>query len=38
MSEKTQISINDFDLFCEVISSSTKIVESAKIAIGENGL
>jgi len=38
MSEKTQISINDFDLFCEVISSSTRIVESAKITINENGL
>ena len=38
MSEKIQLSIRDFPLFCEVIRSTAKIVDSAKLSIDENGL
>lgn len=38
MSEKIQLSINDFSLFCEVVKSTSKIVDSAKIMVNENGL
>lgn len=38
MSEKKTISIKDFNLFCDVIRSLTKIVDSAKFMLDENGL
>lgn len=38
MSEKIELSVRDFSLLCEVIKSTAKIVESAKISVDENGL
>ena len=39
MSERSkQILVNDFGLFCEVMKSAVKIVDSAKVIIDENGL
>lgn len=38
MSEKIQLKVKDFGLFCEVIKSTAKIVDSAKITIGPSGL
>lgn len=39
MSEQTkQILVNDFSLFADVMKSATKIVDSAKFIINENGL
>lgn len=35
---KKQIQVVDFDLFCEVVKSAGKLVESAKISIGPSGL
>lgn len=37
MSRK-EIHVNDFNLFADVIKSATKIVESAKITVNENGV
>lgn len=36
--EKKQILINDFNLFCDLMKSVVKIVDSAKLLISENGL
>lgn len=38
MSSSTQISINDINLLHEVIKSTAKVVDSAKITVNENGL
>lgn len=38
MNEKIKLNIKDFNLFCEVIKSAAKIVDSVKITIGPNGL
>lgn len=40
MSEKNkkQILIKDFKLFCDVVKSTTKIIDSAKFIVNENGL
>lgn len=38
MSNKKQIQILDFNLFVDVIKAATKIVESAKLTINENGI
>lgn len=35
---KKQININDFDLFVEVMKSTAKLVDAAKLIISENGL
>jgi hypothetical protein len=35
---KMNILVRDFDLFCEVMKSTAKIVESAKLHIDQNGL
>lgn len=36
--DKKQINIRDFGLFCELVKSAVKIVDSAKLQIDENGL
>ena len=38
MSAKKQIFVNDFALFFEAMKATTKVVESAKLTINENGL
>lgn len=38
MATKQQIVLNDFNLFCEVLKSAVKIVDSAKINISSTGL
>lgn len=38
MNTKSDILISDFNLFYDVIKSTSKVVDSAKIHIGENGL
>lgn len=35
---KKQILVNDFNLFCELMKSTVKIVDAAKFQISENGL
>lgn len=35
---KKQILVNDFNLFCDLMKSTTKIVDAAKFQINENGL
>lgn len=38
MAKTTQILVRDFDLFCEVMKSVAKVVESAKLQFDQNGL
>lgn len=35
---KTDIKVRDFDLFCDMMKSTAKLVESAKLHIDQNGL
>lgn len=35
---KTQIEIKDFDLFCEAVKTTSKVIDSAKFVISEAGL
>jgi len=36
--KKQQIAIADFDLFCELVKSAVKIIDSAKFLVNENGV
>ena len=38
MAKTTQILVRDFDLFCDVMKSVAKVVDSAKLQINQNGL
>lgn len=35
---KKQIFVNDFNLFCDLMKSAVKIVDSAKFQVSQNGL
>ena len=38
MAKTIQISVRDFDLFCDVMKSTAKVVDSAKLQFSQNGM